>query len=1106
MPYPEQLQTAPEAPASTSDRELCPLSFAQERLWFLDQLQPGSAAYNVPQAWRLKGDLDKGAFTKAVNTVVRRHESLRTTFSRIEGKPVEIISRYKPFDIEVVRIGADSESDEAEAIRRTLQAAALKPFHLQQGPLYRVQLFQLSPQDHIALLVVHHIVADAWSFEILRREVTAVYEAAISGKETSLPELPIQYLDYAHWQRERITGTLLAEQVDFWKSYLAGELPRLELPGQQHHPSNSDHCLSTPFVLDRDITERLRRIAQDEGATLFTVLFAAFNVLLHRVTGQRDFILGTPISCRDEAETENLIGLLVNTIPLRTEIKSNSTFRDLIGDVRASIFQAFAHHETPADEILKAVNVPRDGQDPLFNAVMALHGGFASGWSLGNVAAEMVDVEVPVAKFDFAFLLEETGCGIKGRLEHKTDLFDDAFMRRLLQQFHLLLDGIARNPARLIGQYPILSETERRLVTAEWNQTASDHERDSCIHQLFEAQARQTSDSIAIEAGSTQLTYRELNCRADQLAQRLRKSGVQPNSLVGLATERSANLIIGMLAVLKAGAAYVPLDRNYPRERLQWMIAETKLSVIVSEGAFDSLLQSGDAVSAVKLIQIDAESSAETNTLPAVTEVSPLSPAYVMFTSGSTGSPKGVEVPHRAVIRLVRGNDYASFSTDETFLQLAPASFDASTFEIWGALLNGAKLVLFPPHSPTLEELGRFIAEKKITTLWLTAGLFHQMVDQQIEALKPLRQLLAGGDVLSVSHVLKVLRELPKCRLINGYGPTENTTFTCCWTVPSDWPGNRSVPIGRPIRNTRVYVMDELFEPVPIGVPGELFVGGDGLANGYLNQPELTREKFVVVSTPQAPQGETLYRTGDRVRWLDDGTLEFLGRNDRQLKIRGFRIEPAEVETALLRHPSVRQAVAIGHRNAAGEPELVAYVKLHDRAVLDDAALRTFLAESLPPHTIPSRFIPIEAIPLTPNGKIDTRALPSPDSDLPKGESVAPRDETEQRLHLIWQEVLGRNSFGVEDNFFLLGGHSLLVIRMISRIARSFSVELPVRAVFESPTVAGLALKLKELAPARPCQESITPRITPRLRAQQLLTRINELTDAEVESLLTRQK
>jgi len=447
------------------------------------------------------------------------------------------------------------------------------------------------------------------------------------------------------------------------------------------------------------------------------------------------------------------------------------------------------------------------------------------------------------------------------------------------------------------------------------------------------------------------------------------------------------------------------------------------------------------------------------------------------------------------------------FSPEEIFLQLAPVSFDASTFEIWGALLNGARLVVFPPHQPTLEELGRCIAEKKISTLWLTAGLFHQMIDEQLPSLKSLRQLLAGGDVLSVPHVLKAIRELPGCQIINGYGPTENTTFTCCWPVPCAWAGGRSVPIGTPVCNTRVYVLDEQFHTVPIGVPGELFIAGDGLALGYLNQPELTREKFVTLPTPYASDGERLYRTGDKVRWLSNGTLEFLGRKDQQLKIRGFRVEPGEIESALVRHPGVWQAVVVGRDSANGIRELVAYVTLSAGAAFNEAQLRKHLGDILPAHMIPSRFVSLGALPLTPNGKIDARALPAPPEINPAAlTSVPPRDDTEERLHQIWQEVLGRNSFGVHDNFFLLGGHSLLVIRMISRIARAFSVELPVRAVFEAPTVASLAAKLKGVEPAAAPAGNIAPRITARFRAQQLLMKINELSDAEVESLLTRPK
>ncbi|MBC8096788.1 MAG: non-ribosomal peptide synthetase, partial [Akkermansiaceae bacterium] len=599
--------------------------------------------------------------------------------------------------------------------------------------------------------------------------------------------------------------------------------------------------------------------------------------------------------------------------------------------------------------------------------------------------------------------------------------------------------------------------------------------------------------------------------RANQLAHRLTKLGVKADTLVGLCLDRSPEMIVALLAILKVGGAYVPFDRQYPKERLQFMREDSEVELLIttgdwkvaSIGRLESLpYNQQPASTSPKILQLDRESGlALEPTGNLQTTATAESLAYVIYTSGSTGTPKGAAIPHRAVVRLVRHTNYVTFSSSDVFLQLAPISFDASTFEIWGALLNGATLVLFPPHVPSLEELGRTIETQRITTLWLTAGLFHQMVDHQLASLRGVRQLLAGGDVLSVPHVLKMLRQLPGCQLINGYGPTENTTFTCCHRIPADWTGGRSVPIGRPISNTQVYVLDPNQTPVPAGVPGELFTGGDGLARGYLNRPELNREKFLI-------RDQRLYRTGDKVRWLPEGHLEFLGRMDQQVKIRGFRVEPGEIEATLAQHPAVREAAVVVRETVGQDRQLVAYVTLQNAALFDAPNLRDHLAAKLPSHMIPAHFVSLPVLPLTPNGKLDARALPAPELDGAQAGAgiTSPRDAAEETLCQIWRELLGRNSFGIHDNFFQLGGHSLLVTQMISRIARAFQVELPVRSVFEAPTVAALSEKIQQTAPARSNASAITRRKTSRAEARELLTRIDEFSQAEIESLLARPK
>ncbi|HEY9509925.1 MAG TPA: amino acid adenylation domain-containing protein, partial [Verrucomicrobiae bacterium] len=731
---------------------------------------------------------------------------------------------------------------------------------------------------------------------------------------------------------------------------------------------------------------------------------------------------------------------------------------------------------------------------------------------------KIVDVATPSAKFDWTFLLEESAHGVKGRLEYKTSLFRAESIRRFLEQWRQLLTAIAANPDARIADLAIVSAEERELI-ADWNQTTTPYDREASISQLFEAQVEKTPDATALIFRDQMISYRELNQRANRLARRLTESGIKPETRVGVALERSPEMIVALLAILKAGGAYVPLDRAYPPERLQFIINDTSLAAIVTDAAFrQSFWEITGAESeaiAPRFIAIETENFESESAENISTNTTAENLAYIIFTSGSTGTPKGVAVPHRGVVRLVRNTNYISISPDDVFLQLAPISFDASTFEIWGALLNGATLAIFPPHPPSLEELGRAIQSYGVTTLWLTAGLFHQMIDLQIDSLKRVRQLLAGGDVLSVPHVQKALRELPDCQLINGYGPTENTTFTCCYRVSKNWRGGKSVPIGKPISNTQVQVLDANLSPVPIGVPGELFISGDGLARGYWNRPELTNEKFLITEKIECSQigdskpattANRFYRTGDLVRWLPDGNLEFLGRKDQQVKIRGFRVEPGEIETVLKVHPSIRDAVVTVRNSPAQDRQLVAYVTLRNGSDFDRAQLQRFLQGKLPAYLLPSQIVSLPEFPLTLNGKIDVRALPDPEPlSAPAPDAIVhPRNSAEENLARIWREVLGRNSFGVHDNFFALGGHSLLVTQMISRITKQFQIELPVRDVFETPTIAGLAMKLTEAPVIQTASTSIPRRQTARAQARQLLNQLDQLSEAEVESFFSR--
>jgi aspartate racemase len=852
----------------------------------------------------------------------------------------------------------------------------------------------------------------------------------------------------------------LEQQLSYWRKQLA-RLPVSELPTDRPRPTaqsfrGAGHSIS----FSKSLTEGLRELSQREGATLYMTLLAAFQVLLARYTGQEDVVVGSPIAGRSEVETERLIGFFVNTLVLRTDLSGDPTFRELLRRVREVALGAYAHQDLPFEKLVEELQPERDlSQNPLFQVSFALQNAPASSFELAGLEVIPLPIESRTTHFDLEVDVGEKPGGLSCTFVYATDLFDAGTIVRMMGHYQTLLEGIVTGANRRVSELAILTEAERRQVVEEWNQTEREYPREKTVHELFEEQAKKTPQAEAVVFGRERLSYGQLNERANRLAGFLSKRGVGPEVLVGLCVERSLEMVVGLLGILKAGGAYVPLDPAYPKERLAFMLEDTGAPVVLTQESLSESLPEGQ----FERVRLDADwpeiarESAENPPSEATAE----NLAYVIYTSGSTGTPKGVSIRHRSVVRLVRETDYATFGPEEVFLQFAPISFDASTFEVWGPLLNGARLVVMPPGFLSLEELGAAIKRHKVSTLWLTAGLFHQMVETQIDGLRGVRQLLAGGDVLSVPHVERVLRELPDCRLINGYGPTENTTFTCCHTVRRDEPLGASVPIGRPIANTRVFILDDWRQPVPIGVPGELYIGGDGLARDYYRRPELTAQRFL--PNPFGGEGEKrLYRTGDRARFRADGTIEFLGRFDDQVKIRGFRIEPGEIEAALSQHPGVREAVVVAREDDPGQKRLVAYV-VGKEGMPGSSDLRGYLKQKLPEYMVPSAFLFLDALPLTPNGKVDRRALPAPEGrpELEEG-YVAPRTPTEEVLSRIWAQVLGLDRVGVHDNFFDLGGHSLLAVRLFSQIEKSFDRHLPLAAIFQGPTVAQLASLLQD--------------------------------------------
>ena len=1060
----------PPVDSSGADVFVLPASSAQQRLWFLDQLDPESPLYGMPFALRLRGPLETCALTWALGEIVRRHETLRTTLAVEDGEVVQVIA--PPPDLwKLPRVDLDQITPElrwAEALRLAAAEAAL-PFDLERGPLLRTVLYRLEENDHLLSLNLHHAIADGWSLGVLGRELAALY-----GTPELLPELPIQYADFAVWQRGQLAA-VEAEQLAWWRERLRGAPEVLELPLARPRPAVRDHRGGQAVLaLPAELNERVKIFCREEGVTRFLALLTAFEILLRRTTGQSDLVIGTPLAGRELVETEGLIGLFANVVALRTDLTGieghGLTVRALLARVRDSFLGAHAHQTVPFERLVEELQPERSLRHaPLVQALFTVHEGAAQAAGFAGLATERLELGTGTVKYDLALSLEERGGVLLARLDFAADVLGRAEAQRLLAAFQVLLAGMVRAPESLLWQLPLAGEETLHQALAEWNEETDNSlwpEMQQTIHALFAAQARATPDAVAVESEGQRLTYRELNQRANRLAHRLRALGVGPDTRVGVCLNRSLEAVVAILAVLKAGGGYVPLEPAYPRERLAFLLADAGAPVLLT--AEQHLAKLADlASSGVTLIVLDREpetADLESDGDPPEWSVS-ASLAYVVYTSGSTGRPKGVAVPHRAVVRLVRHTGFADLSANETWLQFAPIAFDASTLEIWGSLLNGARLVVFPSYTPSLAELAAAIEESGVTSLWLTAGLFHQIVEGPLDSLRGVRQLLAGGDVLSPPHVEKVLARFPDLRLINGYGPTENTTFTCCHRMQGEREGAGPVPIGRPIAGTRVVLLDDHLRPVLPGVPGELCAGGAGLSRGYLNRPELTAEKLVPdpFAARWGEPGARLYRTGDLARQLPhrpDGTIEFLGRVDHQVKLRGFRIELGEIEAVLCDHPAVREAAVLASSSEPGnDKRLVAFVAVDGEALPD---LRAHLRERLPDYMVPAAFVRLEALPLNANSKVDRRRLLELE---PAGEDVAqssqtpsaPRSPLEDLVAGVWCEVLKLPRVQVDDDFFALGGHSLLATQVVSRLREVCGVELPLRRLFETPTVVGLA-------------------------------------------------
>jgi len=1033
--------------------ERAPASFAQRQLWLHARLAPGAPVYNESITIHRDGPLDVAALEQGLAEILRRHEAWRTTFAAEDGELWQVVHDPPP-----VRLPVDDLSElppderEREALRLATDDAR-RPFDLERGPLVRPRLVRLTRDRHRLFLALHHIVFDGVSiYGVLLPELAALHEAFAAGRRPALPEPPVQYADFAAWQHAWVESVEAARQLDFWRARLADAPGALPLPVDRPRPAAQTFAGAMErLAIPPALADALKAAGRREGATFYMTMLAAFATVLHRYSGHDDIVLGSVTSGRKRPEVEALLGYFVNPVALRLDLSGDAPFTELLRRVRDAVLDALANDGIPFERVVAAVRPDREAaRNPLFQVMFSMEPAATppAGWRITQP-----DVETGASKMDLYLEMEEQAGRVAGRFFYSTDLFDAATIRRMAGHLSTLLEGIAADPTRRLLALPLLTPAERHRLLVEWNRTEAPYPATSTVHEVFAAAARRDPRRVAVVHESRRMTYAELDARASGLAHRLRALGVGPDRRVAVAMERSPELIVALLAILKAGGAYVPLDPSYPPGLLRFMLDDADAAAVITDSRLLRRLPEARPVT-VCLDAIGAEALAAAGAPRS--HAGPDHLAYAIYTSGSTGRPKGVAVPHRAVLRLLFGADYVSLGPDEVLLQAASVSFDASVFEIWGALLHGGRLVLFPERVPTPAALREIVRREGVTTLWLTASLFNEVMDADPGALAGVRQLLTGGEPLSAPHVRRALERLPGTRLVNGYGPTETCVFACCHAIVEP-PGGSSVPIGRPIANTRVYVLDRAMQPVPVGVLGELHVGGPGVARGYLRRPDLTAERFV--PDPYGVSGERLYRTGDLARWRADGTIEFAGRMDNQVKIRGFRVEPGEIEAVLGEHPGVLRAT-VTTTTRGGDRALVAHVVPRPGQAVPAHALRQHLADRLPPHMVPSSFVILDALPLTPSGKVDRRALPAPAPE--RGDIVAPRDPLEAALARRWEDLLGVRPVGVTDDFFQLGGHSLLAVRLVRQIEELCGVTLPLATLYARTTVESLAAAIVE--------------------------------------------
>ena len=1057
-----------------------PLSYGQQALWFLYQSTPESSAYNTAFAVRIRSEVDLQALKTSFQKIINRHPSLRTTFSMRDGKTVQEVHGYQ--DVCFEKIDASGWSED-ELNRKAIEAYQ-RPFDLERGPVLRVTVFSPSDRDHVLLLNIHHIVSDGWSLWMLLQELRAQYTAQTTGEKAFLPPATCSYPDYIQWQTDMLASSQGEQLWDYWKNKLAGELPILELPTDHPRaPIQTYRGASCSFKLNEKLSQKLKQLAKSEGITLYMILLAAFQVLLHRYTGQEDILVGSPTSGRIKSEFNSIIGYFVNPVVLRANLSGNPTFKEFLGQVRQTVLEAMAHQDFPFPLLVERLQLNRDpSRSPLFQALFVLQNPQSKDLAnlltpsetedrvdWGGLELEFFEMVTEEAQFDLTLEMVEANESIFGRFKYNIDLFDTARMTQMAGHFQTLLEGIVVHSEAKLSKLPLLREAERQILLKEWNNIQTEYPQSQCIHQLFEAQVEKNPDAIAVVFEEQQITYRELNFRVNQLARHLQALGVKPEIPVGICVERSLEMVVGLLAILKAGGAYVPLDPAYPKERLAYILSDSQLPVVLTMEGLSETLPSHNA----KVVYLDADREviAQQSKENLVSGATNKNLAYTIYTSGSTGKPKGVLVNHANVTRLFEAvQSCYHFNARDVWTLFHSYAFDFSVWEIWGALLHGGRLVVVPywiSRSP--KAFYDLLYKQKVTVLNQTPSAFRQLIkaEETLDSTKDisLRLVIFGGEALELQSLKPWFdRHGDKYpQLVNMYGITETTVHVTYRPLTMADISESSSLIGRPISDLQVYILDQHQQLVPVGVPGEMYVGGAGLARGYLNRPELTNERFIPNPFSDKPDAR-LYKSGDLARYMPNGDIEYLGRIDHQVKIRGFRIELGEIETVLGQHPTVREVVVLAQEDNPGNKRLVAYVVPSQEQAPTANELRRFLKEQLPDYMVPSVFMMLNTLPLTHNGKVDRRALPIPNTSRNPQEAsfFAPRDQLEQQLAQIWSEVLNIYPIGIRDNFFEIGGHSLLAVHLMAQIQQQFGKNLPLATLFQGATIEQLANILRQ--------------------------------------------